>query len=209
MSSPEYPDADYRTFLFERQNTLQLEAEHLISKLDIEHLLSRQGQVKRSGSLTLGLMVRRDIDFLVLCKELDIDRIFKVMLPLITLPQVVEAHFRSVKSSDNQADRRYYFHLFYESETNKQWQIDVAFWLVDSWRIGGSRDRNAHLKNIRRQLTKENRVKIMWLKDIWRRSPLYPDKVYSKHIYDAVLNHNVSTPAEFEMYLLERSISVE
>ena len=55
-------------------------------------------------------------------------------------------------------------------------------------------------------LTKETRLAILWIKDIWHRLPSYPYQVGGTDIYDAVLEHGVRTPAQFEVYLFERGM---
>jgi hypothetical protein len=60
------------------------------------------------------------------------------------------------------------------------------------------------VQNLQKQLTAESRLAILWLKDVWHRLPAYRTQVFSMDIYDAVLRHNVQTPAELDRYLSER-----
>jgi hypothetical protein len=59
---------------------------------------------------------------------------------------------------------------------------------------------------MRRQLTPETRLAILWIKDVWHQAPFYPDQVSGIDIYDAVLEHGVRTPEQFGMYLHERRV---
>jgi hypothetical protein len=56
--------------LLETQRLLQAEANHVVELLQLDALLSRIGRPVRVGSSAMGLMVRRDIDITVICKEL-------------------------------------------------------------------------------------------------------------------------------------------
>jgi hypothetical protein len=40
--------------------------------------------------------------------------------------------------------------------------------------------------------------------DVWCHLPTYRSQVYSVDIYDAVLEHGIRTPAEFDVYLANR-----
>jgi hypothetical protein len=51
------------------------------------------------------------------------------------------------------------------------------------------------------RLTPETRLAILWLKDLWHGTPLYPTSVGSVDIYAAVLDAGVRTPAAFDDYL--------
>jgi hypothetical protein len=57
---------------------------------------------------------------------------------------------------------------------------------------------------MRRRLTDETRLAILWIKDAWHRLPSYRTSVLSIDIYDAVLEHGVRTPGAFARYLGER-----
>jgi len=46
------------------------------------------------------------------------------------------------------------------------------------------------------------------LKDIWHREPTYPYEVSGMEVYDAVLEHGVRTPEQFDTYLGERSLPI-
>jgi hypothetical protein len=92
---------------------------------------------------------------------------------------------------------RYYFATYYVASSGIVWKIDTSFWLGVGEHPGPVQDA------IARQLTEETRLSILWIKDIWYRLPTYRDQVYSVDIYDAVLEHGVRTPAEFDIYLTD------
>ena len=78
-----------------------------------------------------------------------------------------------------------------------EWKIDVSFWLMQ-----GIHPEPIH-DAMKGQLTPETRLAILWIKDVWYQLPSYRNEVYSTDIYDAVLQHGVRTPGEFDMYLAE------
>lgn len=82
-----------------------------------------------------------------------------------------------------------------------EWKIDVSFWLSDA-----PRDQLPYLERLSAQLTDETRVAILWIKDIWHQLPIYPYEIGGFDVYDAVLEHGVRTPREFEAYLRERGL---
>jgi hypothetical protein len=55
-------------------------------------------------------------------------------------------------------------------------------------------------------LPRETRICILWLKDVWHRLPEYPYEVGGTDIYDAVLEHGVRGPDEFDAYLRQRGM---
>jgi hypothetical protein len=55
-------------------------------------------------------------------------------------------------------------------------------------------------------LPRETRITILWIKDVWHQLPMYPYQVGGTDIYDAVLQHGVRTPDEFDAYLRQRGM---
>ncbi len=194
-------DDAYARELLRRQGLLQAEAHQVIAELDLLTLLSRAGQVEQVGSSVSGLMVWRDLDFNVLCRDLTPERAFDTMYPLLTHSGVTRLDYRNETGHRAPAvlrgDERYYFVTYYETATGDEWKIDVSFWLSDA-----PRDQIPYIERLKEQLTDETRLSILWIKDVWRRLPSYPDEVGGFDVYEAVLHHGVRTPAQFETYLL-------
>jgi hypothetical protein len=68
------------------------------------------------------------------------------------------------------------------------------------------RNQLAQAGAIRRRLTEETRLAILWIKDVWHQLPVYPYEVGGVEVYDAVFEHGVRTPEGFEAYLRERGL---
>lgn len=188
--------------LLQRQSALQDEAQSVLEELDLVRLLSAAGTLRQVGSSVLGLMVWRDIDLAVSSPGLDIERAYELMRPLYTHPRVKQVRYLNESSLYNptglQLHERYYFAVHYDSQAGSEWKIDISFWL------GEGIHPEPVQEALEQQLTPETRLAILWIKDIWYRLPTYRHDVCSTHIYDAVLQHGVRTPGEFDGYLVRQ-----
>lgn len=191
--------------LLRRQGELQAEAVTVVRELGLPGLLTPLGPVEQIGSSVSGLMVWRDIDLGVRCHDLTPGRAWATMLPLLTKPRVVALDYRNETGdrspSGLPADQRYYFVLRYEAKADREWKIDLSLWLSDA-----PRNQLGQTEQIRRRLTDETRLAILWIKEVWHTLPEYPYEVGGTDVYDAVLEHGVRTPSEFDAYLRERGM---
>jgi len=194
--------------LLRRQETLQAEAYNLIHELNLLALLSHAGQPEHIGSSVSGLMVWRDIDFNVWCPDRSLHTIVETMQPLLTHPRVTKLIYANETEghapSELRGDERYYYVTYLETESRQEWKIDISFWLSDQ-----PRGHLAYLEYLGSRLTDETRLAILWIKDVWHHFPSYPYQVGGTDIYDAVLEHGVRTPAQFQEYLRERGMPGE
>ncbi len=199
----EYRELDYEYVeeLYQRQQDLQVEAQEIIHELDIVAHLGQVGEVFQIGSLVSGLMVWRDLDFSIVCREHDPAAIFRAMIPLLSEERTIKLEYLneagSHAPSDVPDDERLYFVVRHETAAGKVWKLDFSFWFTMQ-----GRGEIMFPHHLREQLTEETRLVILWLKDIWRRSPSYPYEVGGWEIYDAVLNHGVRTPERLRAYLI-------
>ena len=197
-------DDAYALELLRRQDALQAEARRVVADLDLVPLLSRAGRVEQVGSSVSGLMVWRDLDFSVLCRDLTAERAFEAIRPLLTHPRITQFDYRNQTGHRAppviRGDERYYFATHCETAAGEEWKIDVSFWLSDA-----PRDQLPYAERLRDRLTGETRLAILWIKDVWHQHPEYRDKVLSIDIYDAVVEHGVRTPREFDAYLVGRA----
>lgn len=198
-------DAAYARELLRRQDALQAEARRVVAELDLVPLLSRAGRVEQVGSSVSGLMVWRDLDFGVLCRDLTAERAFAAIRPLLTHPRLTRLAYRNQTGRRAppviRDDERYYFSLRCETAAGEEWKIDVSFWLSDS-----PRDYLPYAERLKRQLTDETRLAILWIKDVWHRLPTYPDEGGAFDVYEAVLCGGVRTPELFDAYLRARGL---
>ena len=191
--------------LLHRAELLQVEAAEVIADLDLLALLGRVGYVEQLGSSVSGLMVWRDIDLAARCRDLTPGRAWDALRPLLTRPRLRRLNYRNEAGdrspTGRPADQRYYFVAYYETAAGDEWKIDLSHWLSDA-----PRPHLAQLDDLRRRLTDETRLAILWIKDVWHRLPTYPEEVSGVDVYDAVLEHGVRTPDEFAAYLRQRGL---
>jgi hypothetical protein len=201
----ERPEAAHATRLLERQDALQSEANRLIEQLDFPAMLGRAGRFERLGSSVSGLMAWRDLDLGVSCGCLSPERAWETMLPLAAHPRTKRLEYRNevgwLAPPELRGYGRYYFVAHHETDTGDEWKIDVSLWSPQS-----PPGPLAHPEELRRRLTRETRIAILWIKDAWHQLPFYPDRVSGMDIYEAVLEHGVRTPEQFEGYLRQRGL---
>src|SRR3954452_22595494 len=81
--------------LLHRAELLQAEAAGVIADLDLVALLGRVGEVEHLGSSVSGLMVWRDIDCAVRCRDLTPGRAWDALRPFLTQPRLVRLDYRN------------------------------------------------------------------------------------------------------------------
>lgn len=201
--NPEIPDPAYAAELLDRQQTLQSQAASVLEDLDLLPTLSRVGTPQQIGSCASGLMVWRDIDCNVVSPGLGLSAAFDIVRLLAAHPRISKMRYFNESGKFNPTgeprDERYYMAFFYAPDRGEEWKIDISFWLNDL-----PRSEVDDLRTMQKQLTPVSRLAILWIKDVWHRLPAYRTQVGSMDIYDAVLNHQVQTPAGFDVYLAQR-----
>jgi len=197
-------DTAYVERLLQRQEALQAEASRVIAELDLMNALARAGRAEQVGSSVSGLMVWRDIDVGAVSPGLTTDQAWEIMRPIIARREITRVSYANesghLNTSARPYDDRHYFVIHYETATRDDWKIDVTFWVID-----GPREHRARALALAR-LPHETRIAILWIKDVWHRLPTYPYQVGGTDVYDAVLEHGVRTPEEFDAYLRERGM---
>jgi hypothetical protein len=88
------------------------------------------------------------------------------------------------------------------SRLRREWKLDVSLFVA-----GVPPDLGALGDELRGRLSDETRRTILTLKDAWFEQEAYPDVVAAYEIYDAVLNHGVTSLDQLDAYLLERGLS--
>ena len=199
------PEAAYATRLLEHQDTLQTEANWLVEWLALPTMLGRAGRFERLGSSVSGLMAWRDLDLGVSCGRLSPERAWEAIVPLAAHPRTTRLDYRNetgrLAPPELRGYGRYYFVVRNETDVGHEWKIDVSLWSPES-----PPDLLAHAEELRRRLTAESRLAILWIKDVWHRAPYYPEQVSGMDVYDAVLEHGVRTPEQFGGYLRRRGL---
>jgi hypothetical protein len=188
--------------LLDRQDALQREAAEVVASLGLLELLGTAGMVRPIGSAPAGLMVWRDLDFSIYCATAEPDPVVEVLRTLMLRDGVREVSFADElgprSPSGLPKDQRYYSVLRY-AHAAEVWKLDLSFWTRS-----GPDGEFSDPDRLRARLDDETRLAILWIKDVWHRRPEYPYEIGGIDIYDAVLNHRVRTPTEFDAYLERR-----
>jgi hypothetical protein len=175
--------------LLVRQADLQRDAAAFIRELRLVETLGRAGRVIQLGSAVTGLMVWRDLDFGVDAPALTADAAWETMRPVLN-------RCSSLHYAADEKERRHYFVMQIED-----WKVDVSLWFA-----GVPSAVEAFQAELPARLTQESRLTILHLKDFWHRLPHYPKLVSAWEIYDAVLNHEVRTLDELDVFLAARRL---
>ncbi len=199
-------DPAFAAALLRRAEALQTEAGEVMRTLDVMTMLAPLGHPEHIGSSAVsGLMVWRDIDVTVRCQDVTLERVWDALRPLLTNPRVTRLSYSNETGerspTGDPGDQRFYFVIHYETATGADWKIDITLWASDA-----PRPHLAQLAELKRRLTPETRLAILWIKDVWHRLPVYPYEVGGYEVYDAVLEHGARSPDDFDRYLRERGL---
>jgi hypothetical protein len=183
------------TELFARQDALQAQAADVLADLRVFDLLATVGQAVHTGSSALGLMVARDIDVTTLCPTLDPTPIFDLGRSLAIHARVRRVTFRDDTGRWN-TDPRYpdglYWMVEYVADSDVEWKLDLWF-----LREGTTQFDLEHMTTLPSRLTPEIRAAILRIKEAVAADSSH-QKGPSYAIYEAVLDHGVRTPEEYE-----------
>ena len=187
--------------LLARQDARQAEAAEVLADLDVMALLGRVGRPVQTGASALGLMLTLDIDITTLCPSLDVTDAFDLGRNLVVHPRVQRVTFRNDtgawNTSPDYPDGLYWM-VEYVSAGGTAWKLDL--WLIKE---GTTQFDLEHMRTLPHRLDRERRAAILRIKEARAANPDAP-KIPSFDIYEAVLDHDVRTPAEFEAYLDRR-----
>jgi len=186
--------------LLRQQRALQDEAAAVMAELDLSRRLASFGPAYLTGSFVSGLMVWRELDIMFLGgPELSPTDVLAGLTRLVVLPGIVGFEYvdeRGNRSPTGQwRDERFHVAVTY-FRSGESWRLDLTFWLHDA-----HENVTAWHRNLRDSLTAEQREAILWIKDVWCRRDGYPGSISGVDIYQAVLEHDVRTPAEFQRWL--------
>jgi hypothetical protein len=177
--------------LLERQAALQAEAQDFVAEHGIERLLERLGRVIPVGSAVTGLMVWRDLDYMVDAPGAAVGEVWDGLRPLLhACQQLVYADETGELAGEAAPFERHYFVLRLAG-----WKLDISVW------TNGSPAQVERDQEKLRELDASTRLAILRIKDARYERPDYPEVVGGFEVYEAVLEHGVRTAEEFEMYL--------
>ncbi|MEV5544318.1 hypothetical protein AB0L13_46785 [Saccharopolyspora shandongensis] len=189
--------------LLDQQELINREARRVAAELDLLAVLGAVGEPVQVGSSALRVMVRRDLDVTVVCRELDRDAhlaVARIGAELAVLERVREVRFRDDTGMWN-IDPRYpdglYLGVSYRALDGADWTLDI--WFVD--RPDRQPDLE-HLRTLAPRLDDEHRALVLAIKEELAKRPA--EGIASYEVYRAVLDHGVTTTAEFDDWRAEQ-----
>ena len=193
--------------LLDDQRLLQEEADRVVELLQLEALLSNIGKPIRVGSSAMGLMVRRDIDITVVCKNLSSETraaFSQVGARLMLMGRhVVSVRFRNDTGAWNADPASYPDGLYLGVSARANDGID---WTLDIWAVDEPErqpDLN-HLRTLLPRLDDDLRGTILLIKKALAAEK--PDSsegsIPSAYVYDAVVEHGVGSVRQFKEWLV-------
>ncbi len=194
---------DYPSTLLKQADNLKAESQLVVADLELYKSLSTIGELKQIGSSVTGLLVWRDKDFAVTCPGALKEDVIKSLIPLLCSERISQIKFNNETGEFNPTglpqDERVYVAANYKMNNGNVWKLDISFWMKVQ-----QEQESQYVEHIRKHLTADTRLAILWIKDIWHRKPAYYNQVCSMDIYTAVLDHSVRTPQDFDAYLAKR-----
>lgn len=172
---------------------IKKEAENLLYKRGLVPLVKEYGEVILTGSYTIDLMLKKDLDISVVNPELTLKEFFDLGYKLTEKFNPSSVFFRdtSIKQLFGRPDNSLYWGLVFED-----WKIDL--WVVPEFVAANSKE---YVQKIVDHLTPEKREIILSIKEKYINDPNYRQYFSSKEIYNAVLFHNVLDIKSFVKHL--------
>src|ERR1051325_339746 len=167
----------------------------------LRRILDDYGEVHIMGSYSLHLMVWRDLDIHIVCREFDRRRFFDLGGRVAELLKPAKMHFRDefvMQTPD--LPRGLYWGVYLGDEREGAWKIDI--WAVEKEEC---QRMLKYVEDIKLKLTPDSRKIILEIKSqVWQ-DPSYRKSYTSADIYDAVLTHGIKDLKEFKDYLRGRA----
>lgn len=171
----------------------------IVQDLALVDNLENAGDVYFVGGLALNLMIKRDIDLIILMDKLCKEEVYNSVDILKRHPRISAMVFRSRLAESDVLNRRFYVHAGYVDKQNNSWTIDLAFWHKDSWDPGKTRDLCTRLNYLKNNITPKMRAAILNIK--FQLQALQKEgrqnTITGNMIYDAVLHHHVNDLKQF------------
>jgi hypothetical protein len=179
-------------------DSIKLEADELWHKFEIIETLKKFGKVKLTGSFELNLMYKKDIDISLINDDLSVPDFTQLGKELIDRLDSPSVYYRNTRITP--VEKR--------PENALYWGIKTGEWFLDIWAMSNSVYSRAeeYISDIKSKLNKQNRMIILKLKAEFKENGSYGKGFGSREIYDSVLNYNVTSPNQFEDYLITSSI---
>ncbi|MCP5062461.1 MAG: hypothetical protein GY936_08365 [Ignavibacteriae bacterium] len=181
------------TSLLQYERVIREQADTLLFKKGLYKILEKYGNVLLTGSYSLKLMYKKDLDISLISPNLTVKEFYKMGGRISELINPYSVYYRNtkVKKINGRPDNALYFGFIFND-----WKIDL--WVVDKERAEGS---EIYSNNILKKLTDEKRILILEIKKEYLTNKEYGKVFSSKEVYDAVINKHVKSLKEFKKYI--------
>ena len=172
---------------------IKREADSLLHDDGLEQVLKRYGEVKYVGSYELDLMLKKDLDISLINPQLSLDAFHELAREVSDLLHPHSMHFRNtrIKAVENRPPDALYWGFVF-----RDWNIDL--WLVDAAYYIESVH---YMQRIRKLLTHRNKLHILDIKKQAIDNHEYGKGFGSREIYNAVLDHGISSYEAFRGFV--------
>lgn len=180
----------------QKQNSLQLQAEEILSDLNLINFLSKFGKPTIVGSYALSLMSRPDIDIVVVSQMKIQDYLETVtyLFPKQNIYSLSLQDFRKSIYPDRPQGLYCGISFLVKPKT---------FWKIDIWFLPVAKALDL-VNSVKSRLTDENRLTILKIKNEMREKTKHGKEVSGMDVYKAVLDNGVRDLEEFRRYLKEQ-----
>jgi hypothetical protein len=184
------------TTLQRNSEALRVEAGSILEEGGLRALAEARGEVFVGGSFDSGLMVWRDLDVYIGMGTDNLAGFFELGRQVVETFNASKAFFTDGRTSDPTG---LYWGIRLGDLRGGAWKFDI--WAVTPDELAR---RRLAADAFVAQLTPRTRSTILALKNHYWNDPRYRSQITSDDIYNAVLDHAVTTTTEFENFLSQR-----
>ena len=171
---------------------LRAEADHLLS-LGLFDILQQHCDVTVVGSYALNLMTWRDLDLYGDATDVDLESIYDIVNGITPIYHPVWFEGKE----DRMSDRRCFF-VGFETDLlgTGRWNVDIWFFereILDQ--------QHADLTRLQQEITQDIQQTILRLKTTLCMRGDYGKTIQSIHLYDAVINHHLTTVNQIDAWM--------
>lgn len=179
---------------------LRAEADDLLNKRGLRAILEQQAPIHVVGSYALKLMAWRDLDISLDAADVSLEEFFDFGKPMTLAFSPWKMSFINTRDHETaRYPRGLYWGIRLGDIHKGAWKIDV--WAFESADL----QQKLHESQLLMQrLNEDNRIIILRLKSQLWRDPRYRDEITSQDIYQAVLDGNARSIADFWAYVQRR-----
>ena len=179
--------------ILEYSKIIKVEADDLLVNLDLLKILQNFGEVIITGSYSLDLMIKRDLDISLVNENMSIGKFFELGQSLNVCLNPHSMYFRStiMKPIDNRPPNSLY------------WGVQTEYWKIDLWQVPKfyAEESIEYINNFKNKLTPAKREIVLTIKHTLLNNSDYGRKYSSKELYKAVLENDVKNLDEFLDFL--------